>query len=320
MERAPRPSLEDFRGDYGAVASMMRRSWAQNKETPLLYTEEFLRSAFDYPGTDRRLSPTLYDEAGPIAFVAGYPRRVLLDGRERRLILNTFLTAAPEVKGKGYGLALWAECTRRARGCGFDGTINFCVEGDEMNRYILGCSRALGFQTRRILTVPYLARLVPSPTDDEPGADVDVFLEAAACVAQGPGRLIRVWSREEAEWECSRYGAISVSHDCGPRRGVLAGYVMPVGDGERTKCVILENVLWGSLENTERAQLVEKFLRRAGAAGAGLAVVPQMGYADLDPLTKSGFRRSRRLVHAYLSLWNGAPTPEAVDSAYIDVF
>jgi hypothetical protein len=322
MEQNPRPSLEDFRGDYGALASMMQRSWAQNQENPLLYTEEFLRSAFEYPGTRRHLSPTLYSNETPVGFIAGFPRRVLWRGQALSIALNTFLTAAPGVKGRGYGLALWSEFCRRAKREGLDGTIGFCAEGEEMNGCVLECSRVFGYCTSRILTIPYMARLIRPGAEAAPAdRDTGIFLEAASAVSLPEG-IARIWSSQEAEWQClGREGAIYAAHTAGSRRGALTGYVMRIADAERTSCVIMDDILWGTLEGEERAQLLQKFLQQAGQAGAKLAVAPQMGYSDLGPLVKAGFRRTRRLMHAYLTLWGpGHPAPEPVTGAYIDVF
>jgi hypothetical protein len=300
----------------------VQRSWAENSENPLLYTEEFLRSAFDYPGTSCKMAPTIYRDSEPIAFIAGFPRRVSVDGSELNLVLNTLLTAAPELKGKGYGLALWGEFVKRARKEGFDGTIGFCVEGEEMNASILGCSRAFGCATQRIFSIPYLARLIRPAVDVSSSDEVEIFLEAAAAIVPETA-LARLWTRDEAEWQCHRrFGSVCVAHVSGRRRGVLTGCIMQIADEGRTNCLIVEDVLWGALDSAERGELLKNFLQRAGAAGARMAVVPQMGYADMEPFTKSdgGFRRSRRLMHAYLTVWRGAwPLAAPPNSVYIDV-
>ena len=113
-------SIEDFRGDFAAVAALMQQSWAENREQSLLYTADFLASCFDYPGANFSLAPTLYDGGKPVAFAAGFPRHVRFKGRELRLLLITFLTVAKEYKKTGYGIVLWNELVRRAQAAGFD--------------------------------------------------------------------------------------------------------------------------------------------------------------------------------------------------------
>ena len=51
------PSI--FRGDFGELAMLMQRSWAENRNEPLLYSAEFLHSAFDYPGSTFELAPSV---------------------------------------------------------------------------------------------------------------------------------------------------------------------------------------------------------------------------------------------------------------------
>jgi len=42
---------ESFRGDFEALADVIKDSWGQNQNQSLLYDEPFLRLAFAYPGT-----------------------------------------------------------------------------------------------------------------------------------------------------------------------------------------------------------------------------------------------------------------------------
>ena len=50
------------------------------------------------------------------------------------------------------------------------------------------------------------------------------------------------------------------------------------------------------------------------------AVAPLMGYAETDTLRGMGFRQSRRLMHAYLTVWDRASAPESLSSLYLDVY
>lgn len=313
-----------FRGDFGALAAMIQRSWAQNTNQSLLYSEDFLRSAFDYPGTSFELAPAVYgDDAGLLGFVAGFPRSVRWDARPARLVLNSFLTASVAVKGAGLGIKLWADLIERCRDKGYDGTINFCLEGDEMNRMISGLARLLRLNTQRIFSVEFLSRLLrPAPREprsqiSEP--DIDLFMELASAL---PTKLplVRLWTRAETEWQCrSRAGAITVSSRVGGRRGILTGYLTQVASTPPTSVVLLEDLLWGDLEPAERTELLERFLRAAAAQGARVASCPILGYSPVDTLTAARFRHSKRVLHTYLTLWNGLQ-PALVPALYIDVF
>jgi hypothetical protein len=299
---------------------MMRQSWSENHEVPLLYTEEFLASAFHYPESSFELAPSVYSGDDLVAFIAGFPRRMRRGGRDYRFLINTFLTAASDTKGTGYGLALWGGLAQRGRKAGFDGALNFCVEGDDMNRMILSLSTLLRQPTKQIYTVRYLSRFLrPTPGEPEPPfQDVDLFLELAAAIPEAT-ELARTWTRAEAQWQCcDRYGAIAVSSPAGGARGVLSGYVMPVATAPPTPVAIIDDVLWGDLDDEGRQDLVRQFLRVAAARGAQTISVPVLGYAAMEPFRAAGFRPSRRVLCAYLTAWTEVAL-DPVPSLYIDV-
>jgi hypothetical protein len=247
----------------------------------------------------------------------------LLATRPTRLVLNTFLTASKEVKGAGVSLTLWAALIERSREEGYEGTINFCVEGDDMNRAMPGISYLLRLNTQRIYSVEFLVRLLNTTPAREPlnqtsDQDIDLFLELAAAIPSG-SQFIRSWTRAEAEWQCrDRAGALTVSSCVGGRRGVLSGYLTEVASTPPLTTVVLEDLLWGDLELGEQTELVTRFLRIAAMRGARTASCPILGYAALDALLATRFRRSNRVLHTYLTLWNGLQ-PRPVKSLYIDV-
>jgi len=316
-------TVRAFSGEFSELAAMMQRSWSDNPNQSLLYGEGFLRSAFEYPGSSFELAPAVYGDAGLLGFVAGFPRVVRWDGRPVRLALNSFLTASVAVKGTGVGLMLWKGLIERCRNAGYHGTINFCVEGDEMNRMMPILSRLFKLNTQRIFSVPYVARLLLGHASAEPESqasdeDIELFLELASAM---PGNLplTRLWTREEAVWQCrSRSGAIVVVHRTAGARGMLTGYITQVASSPPATVVLLEDLLWGNLEPPERAKLLERFLRAAAARGARVASCPILGYAPVDTLEAARFRRSNRVLHTYLTLWNGLH-PAPVDAMYFDV-
>jgi GNAT superfamily N-acetyltransferase len=317
--------IEDSRGDFEEISRLIECSWAENSQQALFYSADFLASCFDYPGANFSLAPTIYEGSTPLAFAAAFPRRVCLKGRELNLVIITFLTVSSELKKRGYGVLLWSELVKRARAAGFDGMVNYCVEGDAMNSMILGCCRMLQLPTARAYTIPYRSRMLsPRKAESaqaEPDADiVERFVELAAPIAkQVP--LARLWSHKEAGWQCQRrFGSVVAELAPGPRRGMLVGSIMPVANVHRTKCLIVEDVLWGDLESQERDHLAKAFLDQASFAGAQMAVAPYLGYADFAPFHATRFRPSQRTLHAYLTIWNGEPCTEALPSMYLDVF
>jgi len=317
--------IEDFRGDFETISQMMERSWAESSYQPLLYEPDFLGSCFAYPGASFSLTATIYKNNEPLAFGAVLPRRVRLAGRDLNLGIIAFLTAAKEYKKRGYGIIVWQELVRRARVAGLDGMLNYCIEGEAMNGMISGCSRMLKLPISHGYVVQYWSRMLqpkkPEGAADKPGPDIVQHLIELASSLDGQTSLSRLWSAGEADWQCRRrFGSIVAEFECGQRRGMLTGYIMSVANTRRTKCLMVEDVLWGDLKANERDELLEAFLNRAAFAGAQVAVTPVLGYADLSPFHSARFRPSRQVLHAYLTVWNGEPFANKLDSMYIDVF
>ncbi len=320
-----RPSIDNFRGDFAELAALIQRSWSENNRQPLLYTPDFLKSSFEYPEATLSLAPTLYRGSSPVAFSAGLPRRIRFGGRDLRVITSTFLTVSPEFKRHGYGIVLWSELAKRARAEGFDGMVNFCIEGEPMNGMVIGCAGRLKVPIERIFSAHYLACLL-RPTgsrDGIPDSDngsVEEFLQLAAPISDRVP-LARLWSAQEAEWQSTRRtGAVSVRYATGSRLGMLTGYVMEIDRPDRAKCLLVEDVLWGTLALDERVELLRELLQQAAASGVRMATVPDLHYADMQPFVAAGFRPSKRIVHAYLTIWNGDMPTEPLPSIYLDIF
>jgi len=325
--KAPRLSIENFRGDFAQLASLMQASWGENSTQSLLYTSEFLASCFEYPGANFSLAPTIYVQSQPVAFVAGFPRHVKFNGREQKIIVITFLTVSPEYKKKGFGIILWSELVNRARAAGFDGMVNYCVDGEPMNAMILGSCNRLKLPIARIYSARYMSAVLRaddhiqgSPDNNERAAEI--FLDLAAPLLDRQP-LARIWSKPEAEWQCvSRSQPVTEAFSEGGQSGLLTGYIMSISDKQRTKCLLIEDILWGNLAADERQALLEKFLKKAARAGVRFATVPVLGYADMEPFKKARFQRTRRVLHAYLTLWSAehADRPsEPLPSMYLDI-
>jgi len=322
-ERASYRSIEDFRGDFGEVASMMEQSWSENKQQPLLYSKEFLESCFEYPGASYLLAPTLYCGDIPKAFVAGFPRRVHYRGRELNIVLITFLTVASEYKKMGYGVVLWSELVKRIRAAGFDGMVNYCVDGEAMNGMIMGCCKRMNLPVELVYSVQYLSSLLfhkpASDSNEAVAASIDALVSMGNTIADRTP-LARIWNREEAEWQCTRFGAVFARLEAGPRGGMLTGYIMQASDANRTKVLLVEDVLWGNLEDRERQLLVKQLTTKAAAKGAQLAVVPILGYAETVTFTAARFRPSPRILHTYITVWSDSPPAmRTLSSFYLDV-
>jgi GNAT superfamily N-acetyltransferase len=326
--KAPRLSIENFRGDFTQLASLMQSSWAENSGQALLYTFEFLSSCFAYPGANFSLAPAIYVQSSLVAFVAGFPRHVKFNGREQKIIVISFLTVLPEYKKKGLGIILWSELVNRARAAGFDGMMNYCVDGAPMNTMIVGSCNRLKLPIARIFSARYMSTVL-RPDNHSHGSNDDnlqaagIFLELVAPLADSQP-LARIWSKPEAEWQCARRSEpIVETFSAEGRSGLLTGYIMPISDKQRTGCLLIEDILWGTLTTEERQTLLQEFLQKAAGSGVRLATVPVLGYADMEPFKKARFQSTRRVLHAYLTLWSAghADLPsEPLPSMYLDIF
>lgn len=302
--------------DWAGAVDFIRHSWKNNRETQLDYTLEFVNSLLQYPGDGPVLAPAYYDNGALIALVVGFPRSVWLQGHARKLLLMSFFTVAPAYRGQGYGRAVWANCLRMAKSAGYDGVLHYCVDGNPSNAITVAAAESAGFKANRVFTVKYLMRLLrpaAAPTSDPDELDPQLLLNAAESLAPSP--LSRVWSAAEAEWQMSSYGRLFSADVNG---GALTGYVLNLLDAGHTPCFFIEDVLWHRLAPEARPALLDRFLGRVSQI-ASLAVLPMLEYADLSPFRAAGFRRSPRLLHAYLTLWHEQPELQEFQSIYIDI-
>jgi len=319
-----RRSIENFRGDYQALADLLQRSWSENSQQALYYSPDFLRSFFTAPGASESLEPSFYRDDTLAAFAAGFQRRVAYRGHSLKLATNTFLSVLPELKKSGLGIVLWTELVKRIRAQGFDGMINFCVDGEPMNRMIEGSCQRLGLPAQRIFSARYMSSLLKQAdfTDISRSASsvsVDDFLRLTLPLASSQP-LAREWSVQEAEWQLRRAGAVVAHSSNESRRGILTGYVMSILDEQRTKVLLFEDILWHELQSEERLQLLRQFLAQAVSQGAQMATVAGLGYADLTAFKKFRFFPTRRVLHCYLTLFRDDLALEALPSMYLDVF
>ncbi len=317
MPRVAR-SMEDFRGDTPALCAFVAESWSENEQA-LAYTPDFISGQLGYPGAGPALAPTMYEDDVPVGFVAGFPRRVELNGRSLKLLVSALLSVAPRYKRVGLGGIMLGELAKRAQDGGFDGLVMYGVEGGPMNPMIMGLAASLKLPTAHVRTIGYQSRLLfPKRVEAGPA-----HLQAAERLVELGNAinapLRRRWTRAEAEWQCAgRPGAVVELLEAEGRRGLLTGYVQQVADGDRPLCLFVDDILWGDLSDEERATLVKQFIARGQAAGARIVVIPDLGYADLAPFRA---KPSPRVIHSYLSLFDGSGLPEGdLPAVYLDVF
>ena len=301
--------------DWERISAAVGESWKRNRDSPLEYTPKFIDSLASYPGGLPVISPALFDGDQLAAFVLGFPRTFTLNRSVRKLLLMTLFTVAPAYQGRGLGRKIWAECVLQAFHAGYEGTLHYCVQGNISNAVTAAGASLAGFVSQHVLTIPYLMRMLRSHNENLRGdadPDLGTFLKYASLVPDIAVR--RQWTEAEAIWQFNRPGAIAVTN---PEIGALTGFVMNVADAQRTSVCFLEDILWQSDEG-QRTALLSEFLLQA-AARCSLAVAPVLGYADLQPLKDSGFRKSPRVLNAYLTPFMSLEASGVNQAIYADV-
>ena len=188
-------------------------------------------------------------------------------GESFRFVTNSYLSISPEYKKFGFGIVLWSELAKRIRTAGFDGMLNFCVVGEPMDKMIEGCCRRLRLSAERVFSVRYISSVLQPSNDhyhsgDLPATCVTDFVELASAVTRSQP-LAREWTSEEAEWQCVHRTNVVTAHlRAGTRRGILTGYIMSISDAVRTKCLLVEDILWNELEIPERLNCCDVFFLR----------------------------------------------------------
>ena len=117
--------------------------------------------------------------------------------------------------------------------------------------------RDLAFPQLLLKSFSYLVRgLTPGtgrPADAQSRPSAQTLMGAAAQAQGGRrpgdeiGAVARVWTEAEAEWQLSRVGSVAVTSG----GAVLCGTVAAVDDAARTRCLVVEDILWGLLNSTE---------------------------------------------------------------------
>jgi GNAT superfamily N-acetyltransferase len=309
--------LSNIGSRFEEASNLIRDAFATNKESALDYTTEFISSCYRYPGADPALSPAFFDNGSMVSVLASFPRRVRFDNREALLALLTFNSVSPEYRRFGLGIEMVSEAVERAKQAGYNGAIFYCVDGNIANKTTVVGFRAAGATCRKVFTLDYLMGLPrPSPPPAsicEP--DTNTFVRLANQMSM---RLpfARIWSEEEARWECSeKSGAVTQALEFGSAKGIISGYVL--NDSHGTPCAQIENVLWDELDADQRVTLLKLFLSNLGIAK--IAVMPLWNYIDDEIFRKVGFRRSPRRLNVYVCFWDGKTVLDSLDAMYIDV-
>ena len=87
----------------------------------------------------------------------------------------------------------------------------------------------------------------------------------------------------------------------GSRHGILTGYIMPILDRDSTKCLLVEDILWGSCSPKSGFNYSGDFLPRLRHRARKWPPFPIWVTPILQPFKKSRFLPTRRVLHCYLT-------------------
>jgi GNAT superfamily N-acetyltransferase len=317
LEFGRRLACDAWKGPWSDAAELVTLAWRESPDFE--YSAEFLAECLKAHGEEPAPAFAAWLDGRLVGFVAALPRRAICQGSEQRLALVTFFAVHPGARARGVGRTLWAGFLSALHGEGFDATIHYCVRGHRSNVVTTAAAAEIGFTCVSVGDVGFLRGLIPgepapfTPTD--PAADV--FEKAAADV---PATAIsRVWTpREIGNHLFGRRQVVAVTSMEGGDCGAVVGQIRTLADASRTSCLVVEDVLWASLGADARERLVRRFLD-AASTRAAMAIVPRLGYADLTPFSRFGFRVSGRTLTMYSTQLSARATPIESTSLYIDV-
>jgi GNAT superfamily N-acetyltransferase len=305
-------------GAWSEVAHIVRLAWSENPDFE--YSAAFLAECSQ--GREEREAVTFgaWLDGRLVGFVAALPRRIVSDGREQWFALVTFFAVHPDTRGRGIGQTLWTQCLRALREAGFDGTIHYCAHGHRSNNVTTSAAAQIGFACARTDDVGFLRRPIDVkmalPVPMNPASDV--FAKAASD-ARAAAPVSRAWTAGTIEHHLNgRRDVVAVTSVEGSDCGALVGQVRTLADPNRTRCLVVEDVLWAHLEPDARERLARRFID-AARTRAAMAIVPRLGYADLDAFVRCGFRASGRVVHLYLTQLSARAPVRESRPVYMDV-
>lgn len=131
----------------------------------LLYTPEYLRWQFGFPGAVSALAVAAFDGDQPVAFIGATPRRLRRGGYSSEAFLLSFLAVRPAWQGKGVAALLYDALLEAICRAGVP-VVSFAQVGSAGERCLRKAYPAAGFSLSAIDVLPTyscLERLSASP-------------------------------------------------------------------------------------------------------------------------------------------------------------
>jgi GNAT superfamily N-acetyltransferase len=294
-------SIENFRGDAQALATMAHTAWRDEygvDSYPNLYRPDYLAyllQAVDDP----RLVMAAYRGDEIVGFLLNLPRRMALEGREYRAALSCLLVTRREFFRQGLAQALIQEALKRNQELRFDFTLFYLETGHRSSR-LFAKLRDTGLPIERVKRMHVIGRVLDLPalqaSEHVKGYEVLALrlwgghrVPAGAAHPEvrpaGPEdapkilpllnghqekvRLARVFSQEELVRELIQppIAHTLVWGRAGEVQAVLAYVIVEHVGRKRVPWAWINHVVWDELSFPERVSLLKSFLRQAHEQG-----------------------------------------------------
>lgn len=319
--------------DLERVSALMRANW----QAPCwLYEPDLLAMHLHRPTADPTMAVGLQSQSGKLAaYLAFVPLRLRFYGSTYKAVFASFFTVSGDFRRHRLSDRQQLLMIDRAQARGYDLYVAVTVAGTPANQTVSRAFAARGLPVRAVRNFRYLAGataivssrvgcdtgLTVRPYEKKDEARAFELLSQAGALAT----IAKVVEREDIDFMLRTRPRVTtyVYDEDGRVLALLNVAFLPVVSLHVGINAYIENIALGSLPLTTRERFVEAVMQRILARGVEAVMVPDIGYCDLQPFRRLGFRaapRKLRLLLAPLRAGVLAEMPDEIDSFCLDVF
>ncbi|MHB8254187.1 MAG: hypothetical protein ACYDEV_10930 [Acidiferrobacter sp.] len=288
------------------------------------------------PTADPTMAVGLQTTSGALAaYLAFVPLKLRLYEQTYNAVFASFFTVSGDYRRHRLSDRQQLLMLDRARARGYDLYVAVTVAGTPANQTVARAFAARDLPVHAVRNFRYLAgvaeivtsRLAATPVtsvrryerrDEERALALLSQTGAAATIA----KVVECLDVDFMLRSRPRVASYVYERD-GQVLGLLNFAFLPFVSGHVGVNAYVENIAFGDLSLAQRQDFVEAALRAVLEEGVEAIMVPDSGYADLEPFRRLGFRaapRKLRLLLAPLRAGVLTALPEEIDSFCLDVF
>ncbi|MBK7091694.1 MAG: hypothetical protein IPH59_08230 [bacterium] len=322
-----------FNPDLNVVSDLIVRTWEHPcwKYDPGLLELHIMR-----PTGDPTLTVGQIDEKGNLAsYVAFMPFDVEYFGKSYRAVFCSFMTVATEYHGKGLNGPQQVALLQKSMERDYDLYIVICEDGAVSNISLerifakrdrkLQLVKNLGYiGARRDLLQPVLSTQPSAHTRQMVRNDLASVSVLAAEIGRGCD-LRRIISPLDVEFLFidRPHTSSFVYESAGKTRAFANLLLLEVLDKEASLNLYFENVHFGDLNESEQIEFMGDCLTHLLGTGFRMAILPDIGYTNIEPFRKLRFRALPRRLNLYMSELKPGIVPNGirdVNRIYMDIY